>query len=766
MPEPSLFRHYQIVQDADGGNVELTRNAEQVCVLAFDTQQLEFVHCHVLLEPLANRPLFEETCRKLQRSGHPLLARVGDSGEDDGNPFYITANVDGETLRGYFSREQDLPAWLGVMTACRAMEAAIAICERGDYLTPQPLDSLRILQTGPHMVLVMAADYRLLTPAPGQPTRPAFDKQAKHLKAFFQEQIGATPMQPDHPLPGHELGELLGACLTSAGASSLVAMRELRAHLYKLLPEHLSGEIATAHKPRALIAPHLASYQEVARTVVNLVRIQSQRLDMTNPYSMRGTLTKTGRSVLVEEVPPFRITGSGVTAADEKAFQSSQKREFPSLVNVVLLHEFEGVTCVAEELVEGISLADVLRERRCLGVHEAYLVLAGLDAALTQLEVAHPDLRKLRLEDIFLLTGFPRDDARSAKLLLTKLNEWPAFSIVLRGHPTLASISGRGLDPAVLLPVESADTGGKHHGLWQGAWLAAVGRFLLALEPHPGIHVDNPGGGARERDMVSRFLDEEIAKARDGQSAKRPDFLARYARMVHHQDTVKPAPAPVSELLKVAVPPPKSAQQTPAKPVPATRPLKEVSRPASPVALTAGIAPVAEKPTIGFAELLFRGSAESEDRPAGIDWAKTAADAPPTIHPSESLLPPDDYVPLWLRAAVFIGGSLVLGAVLAHLSGHAVWQNMGPGQPPPLPAAASPLPSAAKASSPERSRPPATVPKAVPVDRASAGPAAPPVIIQDLPPEKTVPGAGGVDLKPPSGLKDLLIEPPAPRSAK
>ena len=33
MSEPSQFRHYQIIQDADGNNVELVRNADQVSVL-------------------------------------------------------------------------------------------------------------------------------------------------------------------------------------------------------------------------------------------------------------------------------------------------------------------------------------------------------------------------------------------------------------------------------------------------------------------------------------------------------------------------------------------------------------------------------------------------------------------------------------------------------------------------------------------------------------------------------------------------------------
>ena len=165
MAEPSLFRHYLIVQDMDGNNVELTRNAEQVNVLGFDTQRLEFVHCHVLLSPLADRPGFEEGCRKLQMNGHPLLARLVDFGEDEGNPFYITSNVDGESLAGFLARQSELPGWLAVMLACRALDAAAALCSRADLMPGSPLECLRVVQTGPQSLLVQAADYALVSAA-------------------------------------------------------------------------------------------------------------------------------------------------------------------------------------------------------------------------------------------------------------------------------------------------------------------------------------------------------------------------------------------------------------------------------------------------------------------------------------------------------------------------------------------------------------------------------------------------------------------------
>src|SRR4051812_43525826 len=106
------FRHYLISQDAAGANIEMARTGEQVGVLAFDSQRLQFVHCHVLLERLRDRRAFEARTRMLSDSGHPLVARVLESGEDDGSGYYITENVDGETLPSLLSRHETLPVWL------------------------------------------------------------------------------------------------------------------------------------------------------------------------------------------------------------------------------------------------------------------------------------------------------------------------------------------------------------------------------------------------------------------------------------------------------------------------------------------------------------------------------------------------------------------------------------------------------------------------------------------------------------------------------
>ncbi|MCX6853610.1 MAG: hypothetical protein NTV80_01760 [Verrucomicrobia bacterium] len=716
MPEPSLFRHYQIVQDTEGNHVELTRNDEQVNVLACDTVQMEFVHCHVLLKALTDKAAFEENCRKLQQIGHPLLARLTDFGEDEGNPFYITTNVDGETLQSYLGRQTELPGWLAVMVATRALEAVAALVSRTDLMPSNPLESLRLLQIGPQSLQVQVADYRLL-PSGAKKVRglkTAFEKQAKFLRSFLVDQSGGGPTLPDAALPSADFTELLNSCLDAAAPENASAIQSLREALLKLVPDKLAGEIPAAQKPRALLAQQLASYQEVARAVVNRIRIQSQRLDMANPYSMRGTLTKTGRQVLVEQVLPPRLAPAVIAAAAEKAYRLDKKSDFPALISVALLHEAEGLTCVAEELAEGFTLADLLRERRALNVHETYIVLAGLDGALSQLEKSGLQTRRLRLEDLYLLTGFPREDARSNKLLLTKLTDWPAFSVMLRAHPTLAAMSGRGTDPALAL---STPKDGSR--IWDAAWLASVGRFLLALEPLPGAASETPVN-TRETETVARLLEDELAKVRQGSASKRGDFLARYARVVQHHDLVKPVAAPPSEPLE-----PVRSKASRTRPMVENR---ELSAPLAP--LTTGFAP-AEKPSIGFAELLFRGTSETSPA-SGPDWAKTAVDAPPTIHPNESLLPPDEFVPFWLRAAVFIGGSMVVGGMIAHLSGDATWLKKELKKPVPAVEAAVPKATA--------------VPRAVQVFEPSPKPDPAPM----APP---TPEAAGVGLKPPVGLK-------------
>ncbi len=763
MAEPSIFRHYQIVQDAGGNNVELARNTEQVAVLAFDRERSEFVNCHVLLQPLDNRTSFEQACKTLQRDGHPLFARLLEYGEDDGNAFYITGNVDGETLRTYFQRQQDIPVWLAVMIAGRALESAIALAERGDYLLENALDTFRIVQVGSASLQVIAADYRVVERAGKNKSRLVkanFERQGKFLRAFLQEKAGggSGPILPETLLASMDFAELLGAVLGSGGPELTSSMSDVRSALRKLVPDHLAGEVPTTHKPRALIAPLLASYQDVARAVVNLVRIQSQRLDMSNPYAMRGTLTRAGRPVMVEQIPPANLAGRTVLDFLLATQKACKKRDITALLGVPLVNEIKtGINCVAEDIVEGISLADLVASRSSLLVNETYLVLAGMDAALSQLESSKLPTRKLRLEDILLITGVSKDDPRAARLLEAKLNEWPSFQVMIRAHPTLASMSGRGVDVGLLLPPPLA---GNTH-LWHGGWLACLAKFLLG-----GAGTES--AAHREREGVLNLVSDELAKARDGSPSSRSDFLARFARIIQHYDLVQStpitvippsapakktsatraatralgtpaAPAPKAETRARVEPAAEAKPSAPLQPAVTTTPSvpsAPLTAPGQPTvlpepivarALTAPLLdpsapadPLAEKPTIGFAELLFQGGREGPPAAPVHQQVAWGAGASAQMEAGEvggwDDEPADD-IPGWLKTFVFFGGSLVLGAVIAHLKGAALWQQRPAVPAPPPAASAPPVPAPATAAKPAASAPVAPVKPAVQTPR-------------------------------------------------
>lgn len=817
MAEPSIFRHYQIVQDAGGNNVELARTTEQVAVLAFDRERFEFVNCHVLLQPLDNRTSFELACKNLQRDGHPLFARLLEYGEDDGNPFYITGNVDGETLRTYFQRQQDIPVWLAVMIAGRALDSAIALAERGDYLMENALDTFRIVQVGGSSLQIIASDYRVVERSGKNKTRLVkanFERQGKFLRAFLQEKAGggSGPVLPENLVTSMDFAELLGAVLGSGGTELTASMNDVRTALRKLIPDHLAGEIPTTHKPRALIAPLLASYQDVARAVVNLVRIQSQRLDMSNPYAMRGTLTRAGRPVMVEQIPPTNLAGRSALDFLLAAQKACKKRDINALLGVPMVNEIKtGINCVAEDIVEGISLADLLASRGSLLVNETYLVLAGIDAALGQLEASRLPTRKLRLEDVLLITGVAKEDPRAARLLEAKLNEWPSFQVMIRAHPTLASMSGRGLDIGMLLPPALPG----NTNLWHGGWLSCLAKFLLG-------NVPADSAAHREREGVLNLISDELAKARDGSPSTRSDFLARFARIIQHYDLVQstpitvippaaqgkktPAARPATRSLgtttpavdepplaesPTALPPVKPAVAAETKPVVISQPLTATSTPSVPLqpgkpavlpepmvarALTSPLVepanaddPLAEKPTIGFAELLFQGG--SEGPPAApvhqqVVWGTGASAQMESGEVGGWDDEPEDDIPGWLKTFVFLAGPLVLGAVIAHIRGDALWQQRAAAAPapaaivapaaPPAPAVSKPAPAAAITKPPVKVVTPAPAPVATkPKAGSTAASTAP----------KPAPAAPLPVVTPPPAPKPIVAPSPPPPAA-
>jgi hypothetical protein len=153
--------------------------------------------------------------------------------------------------------------WLACMIAARAMDTALALAERGDLMPEQPLDALRLVQTSASEVSVLASDYRLVDTPTSQRTKSRMvkgnlERQIKFLRTFLTEQTPG-PTASETPLAPGDFGDLLAGVLIATGPGLSQPVEELRNSLREALPLHLLGEIPTTQKPRALIAPRLAS---------------------------------------------------------------------------------------------------------------------------------------------------------------------------------------------------------------------------------------------------------------------------------------------------------------------------------------------------------------------------------------------------------------------------------------------------------------------------------------------------------------------------
>lgn len=674
MANPTQFRHYLIAQDAEGANVEVARSADQVAVFAFDSKRQAFVHCHVLLDPLADLKGFEERARKLHVKGHPLRARVLEYGEDDGSAFYITENVDGETVRAYLERRESLPTRLAVKLTAEALRAADALLVDGDYLTPTPLDVMRILQTGAQKLAVVAADFRLVGSGPsGAEEGGGVAERLQFLKAYFNGQFQKGTLLDEAVTDAAEFRDLLDKLLQACQPGHAGMLAKAAAEMESLAPRPPEGELAANLKPRPYLVGMLANFQEMARSISQTVRIQSQRLAPAQPYALRGMYMKTGQEVVVEQIPPRRLAGIFPHGVLRQVHSLPKAGKYPNLVPVVFIEHGDEVECMGETAVEGVALSELLEARGTFEPQETYVVLASVDAALEQLEKAGIPTQRMRLDDIYLFTGFGKEAPLDGALLTTKLNEWPGFSIVIRTHPCMHGMAGRGIDPGMLLPLPSP--GPVRSGvepIWNGGWMAALASFLMGM---PDGLAKKHESGVPQTDTLLALIEDELLKAGKGSASSRQAFLTRYARMVQKYDTVSAAhpEGPLKDKSKELSG--TSAAQGPAREMPkaaAVLPAKRGGPPPMPET-------EADGPHLGFAEALIqRTSGDFREEDLDEDIALPPMRSGMRVHGpvvESSWTSVRQKRPLWLNLFIVVAGALMVGALLAHFSGRASWQN-------------------------------------------------------------------------------------------
>lgn len=667
MATPSQFRQYLIAQDEEGNNIEVTRSSTQVGVLAFDVERQVFVHCQVILEPLKDRKTFEERGRKILEHPHGSRARLFEFGEDDGNAFYITENVDGETLRSYLASQSVVPAWLAMSLTVQVLEAMNALLEAGCPMPEHPLESMRVWQSGTHSIKALVANYPLTEESEDSAIKPKqakmqFIEEANKLGVFFSECMQRAGLGDEPQVEAARLAELLSDVLQSFSLEAKAGFKEALSIFETRMPLPPAAELAASLSPQPLLASFLKDSQTVARSLMQSVRIPSQKVNPANPYALRGALIKSGQAVSIEQVPPERMTGQNCREALAQMLNLSKTGKFANLLPVLFLHDQGGFQCMGEPMVEGLALSDILEARRSLDPYEIHLILNNLSTALGILEGSRQPISRLRLEDIFLFTGPVVEKSEIASLAKSNLVEWPSFSIVLRSYACLHSMSGRGTNPAAFLsakPVKKKDV----EPLWHGGWFASLTCILLGL---PRDSFPHQRTGIAEIDGIISLLDEEMKRERKGTPSSRAAFLSRYTREISkHAPSDVPGVDEWSELSGATMPQRRA-------------PDSDAMNPAA-LSPHAAITGEVEQPVMGFAEALIQHRVP--DEPEFIGGLRPMRAAPQTLRHDDfesSWITVHEKKSLWWHIFWILIGSMLLAMMLAHLSGRAFWQKITP----------------------------------------------------------------------------------------
>ncbi|MEY4482679.1 MAG: hypothetical protein RL693_131, partial [Verrucomicrobiota bacterium] len=610
---------------------------------------------------------FEGRGRKILEQPHGARARLFEFGEDDGNAFYITENVDGETLRSYLASQSVLPVWLAMSLTVQVLEGMNTLLDVGCPLPDQPLEAIRVWQSGAQFIKAVVANFPMTEMSGQHAIKPKqakilFVEESKKLEILFSESMQQTALGDEAQVESVRFLELLSAMLGVLNLEVKPSCKEIISSFESRMPLPIMGELASSLSPQPLLAALLKDSQTVARSLTQTVRIQSQKIDSINPYVMRGTLIKSAQQVAIEQVPPERMTGQHCHESLAQMLNLSKFGKFPNLLPVLFLTSNAGLECMGEPVVEGVALSEILEIRRALDPNEINVILKHLSTALGDLENAQQTTPRLRLEDIFLFTGPGIERAEADRLGKTNLVEWPNFSIVLRSHACLHAMSGRGTDPAALLPsipLKSKDS----EPLWHGGWLAALSGLLLGLSE--GM-TSCQRTGIPELDSIIAILEEEMKRARKGNPSPRALFLNRYSKQME-----KHGPAEATGLEGWAE---LSGSNNASK-----RTADSGANVQSPMLAPDARMSAMEQPTIGFAEALIQRSVT--DEPEFIGGLRPMRAAPQSLVHDDvesSWITVHEKRPFWWHIVWVLIGSLILGIGLAHLSGRAFWQKITP----------------------------------------------------------------------------------------
>lgn len=546
---PEKFHHLMLAHRADGKPLELSRLPGEIVFVAFNERIKRLVELHILQgaaasDPASRRSSLERAMQAAELRG-PGFIHVLEAGEDDGIIYYTSALNDGEFVDDYISRRGALPPATAFCLLAQLLDDLVQLQSYHRLISRLSLGRLLVTTLEDAFLQLRIIDFGL-----GE-RESRSDGELRRLSAEVCELIfllltGKTYSgeNPDrYPALTCLPAGLRLVLRSSLGdpANAPASLDKLRNDVKEAFAAVVSNlQIRNTRKHLVVSHANLLPASQLQNLLLENAPVddllhgrfvqETAEGSLRHPFSIPVLSAKDSRPLTVHLLPPARIVPKDGYEAVPPQMWRFDPHKHPNILRSLSLWESPDWTFLTEERQSGFPLSRLIAERIALNPAEVLCLLketlAGIDQALecgvSRLDL-HPSNMLLQAGK-----GGPLQAREFDKLMLKRVDSWPALRLKLRPHLTMRSL----YEP--LLVDDPDDAASQEPRLRDKDFLSrsfvALAAYLLTGARQLGRTVEFPETVPA---ALAKFIRESLANALSFGTTPQPgEFVQRFEQLM------------------------------------------------------------------------------------------------------------------------------------------------------------------------------------------------------------------------------------------
>lgn len=458
---PQRFGRYLISQRASGDDVALSRSANEVVFLAFDTHIKRLVELHVMksgtVMSSAEKMSALDRAAIAMKVRNPSFMRLLEAGENEGVVYFSSNLSDGEFAEEYVARRGALSSVTVFCLLQQFLDDLVSIQSYSRLLARIRVANPLITTLEDAFLQLRVVDYGFSEkedPLDEPDLRGVFTDCCRLMFLLLTGQV-YEGQNPDRfpvltSLPTNLRAHMRTALVDASEASpSLERLRDHVREAYAAQVSSLQMRNSRKHIAMTEALQPASALQQLLLENVPAEDLLRGRFEVANgddlrryPFAIPAVNVKNEQPVTVHLLPPTRIVDRTQIEAVPLQMWRFSSDKHPNILRSLSLWENPEWTFLTEEREPGFTLSRLMAERSSFNPPEVLALLKQVRSGLEQAGecgVKYVDLHPSNL--IFRVGKGGVMQAREFERLVTKrIDAWPPFVLKLRTHMTMRSL--------------------------------------------------------------------------------------------------------------------------------------------------------------------------------------------------------------------------------------------------------------------------------------------------------------------------------------